>query len=96
MLDIIKSYISNEKFYIIIMGSAIYIKNYSKIINIADDEIIIEISGTLYIKQRAGQKRLHQREKSRQEEKNKVQERKEEINGTESNPDRSQKTGLLL
>ncbi len=48
MLDIIKSYISNEKFYIIIMDSAIYIKNYSKIINIADDEIIIEISGTLY------------------------------------------------
>lgn len=48
MLDIIKSYISKEEFYIIVLKDNIYIKNYSKVIGITEDEIIVEIANNLY------------------------------------------------
>lgn len=48
MLDIIKSYISNEEFYIIVLKDSIYIKNYSKLLGITFEEIMIEICGSLY------------------------------------------------
>lgn len=48
MLDIIKSYISKESFYIITMEDRFYIKNYSKIINISTNEVLIEINQFIY------------------------------------------------
>lgn len=48
MFDIIKSYISNEEFYIIILKNGVYLKNYNKIIGIDDDEVIIEIDNHIY------------------------------------------------
>ncbi len=48
MFDILKSYLDKEKYYIIVMPNDIYIKNYSKIINIEDKEILIEIDGKIY------------------------------------------------
>lgn len=48
MFDIIRSYISKEDYYLIILSNGIYIKNYQKIIGINDDEIIIEIDNTIY------------------------------------------------
>lgn len=48
MFDIIRSYISKEDYYLIILSNGIYIKNYQKIIGINDDEIIIGIDNTIY------------------------------------------------
>lgn len=48
MFDILKSYLDKEKYYIIVMPNDIYIKNYSKIINIEDKEILIEIDSKIY------------------------------------------------
>lgn len=44
MLDIIKSYFKKEKYYVILTQTSIHIKNYNKIINIDECEVIIEIS----------------------------------------------------
>lgn len=48
MLDIIRSYISKEEYYIILLKNNVYIKNYSKIIGITDNEILIDIQGVIY------------------------------------------------
>jgi len=48
MFDIIRSYIAKEDYYLIILNSGIYIKNYQKLIGIKEDEIIIEIGENLY------------------------------------------------
>lgn len=48
MLDIIKSYISNKKYYIIMMNDSFYIKNYDRLINITANEVLVEIAGSLY------------------------------------------------
>ncbi len=47
MFDIIRSYIAKEDYYLIILNSGIYIKNYQKLIGIKEDEIIIEIGENL-------------------------------------------------
>lgn len=48
MFDIIKSYFSKEDYYIILTKKYLYIKNYSKIINIEEKEILIEIDSKIY------------------------------------------------
>lgn len=48
MFDIIRSYISKEDYYLIIMNKGIYIKNYQKIISITINEILIEINESVY------------------------------------------------
>lgn len=48
MFNILKSYLDKEKYYIIIMTNSIYIKNYNKIINIEDKEILIDIDNNIY------------------------------------------------
>lgn len=45
MLEIIKSYLKNEHYYIILTEKSLLIKNYKKIINITDSEVIIELQG---------------------------------------------------
>lgn len=41
MLDIFKSYLDREEYYLIITNNKYYIKNYKKIISIDDKELII-------------------------------------------------------
>lgn len=48
MFDIIRSYISKEDYYLIILSNGIYIKNYQKLIGITNDEVIIEINNNIY------------------------------------------------
>lgn len=48
MFDIIRSYIDKEDFYLIILSTGLYIKNYQKLIGIKDDEIILEINKFIY------------------------------------------------
>ena len=48
MFDIIRSYISKEDYYLIILKNGIYIKNYQKLIGITDEEILIEIDNSIY------------------------------------------------
>lgn len=48
MFDVIRSYISKEDFYIIVLKNNLYIKNYSKLLSITDDEILVEIASKLY------------------------------------------------
>lgn len=48
MFEILKSYINNEKFYIIIMENSFYVKNYNKIININSEEVLLEIDNHIY------------------------------------------------
>jgi len=43
MFDIIKSYFKKEKFYIIITSNSLYIKNYKKLINIDENEVLVEL-----------------------------------------------------
>lgn len=43
MLDIIKSYFKKENYYLILTSTSLYIKNYKKLINIDESEVIIEI-----------------------------------------------------
>lgn len=43
MLDIIKSYFSKEDYYIIVTNNNLYIKNYSKVIDINESEALINI-----------------------------------------------------
>lgn len=47
MLDIIKSYFKKENYYLIFTSNSIHIKNYKKIINIDESEVIIEISNKI-------------------------------------------------
>ena len=48
MFDIIKSYFSKEEYYIILTKNYLYIKNYTKIINIEENEILLEINSKIY------------------------------------------------
>ena len=48
MLDILKSYLSSEDYYIIILKDRILIKNYTKIFEISDTYILIDIQDTTY------------------------------------------------
>lgn len=48
MLNIIKSYLAKEEFYIIVLKNNIYIKNYSKIIGVNDNEVLFDIQGSIY------------------------------------------------
>lgn len=43
MLDIIKSYFSKEDYYIIVTNNNLYIKNYTKVIDINETEALIDI-----------------------------------------------------
>lgn len=47
MLDIIKSYFNKEEYYIILTYNNLYIKNYTKVIDIAEQEILIDIQGKI-------------------------------------------------
>ncbi len=48
MLDILKSYLAKEKYFLIIMDNGIYIKNYDKLLGIKSDEVTIEIDHKIY------------------------------------------------
>lgn len=48
MFDIIRSYISKEDYYIIILDNGLYVKNYQKLIGINDNEIMMEINNKIY------------------------------------------------
>lgn len=47
MLEIIKSYLKNENYYLILTSSSLYIKNCNKIVNIDENEVIAEINNKL-------------------------------------------------
>lgn len=47
MLDIIKSYFNKEEYYIIVTNNNLYIKNYQKVIDITDQEILIDINNRI-------------------------------------------------
>lgn len=47
MLDIIKSYFSKEDYYLIVTNNNLYIKNYTKIIDINDKEILVNINNRI-------------------------------------------------
>lgn len=47
MLDIIKSYFSKEDYYLIVTNNNLYIKNYTKIIDINDKEILVKINNRI-------------------------------------------------
>lgn len=47
MLDIIKSYFNKEEYYIIVTNNNLYIKNYQKVIDITDKEILIDINNRI-------------------------------------------------
>lgn len=44
MLNILRSYLKNENYYLIITNNYLYIKNYNKILNINENEILININ----------------------------------------------------
>lgn len=47
MLDIIRSYFKKENYYLILTSSSIYIKNYKRIINIDESEVVVEIGNKI-------------------------------------------------
>lgn len=47
MINIIKSFISDEDYYVIIVPKSVYIKGYNRLININENEVIIEIDSKL-------------------------------------------------
>lgn len=47
MLDILKSYFKKEKFYIIITNNSLYIKNYKRLINIDENEVLVELMSNI-------------------------------------------------
>lgn len=48
MLDIIRSYFKDEKYYIVIFNDGVYIKNYNNILSLTEDELLININEILY------------------------------------------------
>ncbi len=48
MFEILKSYLKKESFYIVLLKSGLYIKNYTKLIGINEEELLIEINQVLY------------------------------------------------
>ncbi len=49
MIDILKSYLSNEDFYIIINKDGLLINNFNKIVNLDDSKLIILIQDKKYV-----------------------------------------------
>lgn len=49
MIDILKSYLNNENFYIIINKDGLLINNFNKIITLDDNKLIILIQDKKYI-----------------------------------------------
>lgn len=47
MLDIIKSYFNKEDYYIIVTNNNLYIKNYTKVIDINETEALIDINNRI-------------------------------------------------
>lgn len=43
MLDIIKSYVKDEKYYVVIMEKGVYIKNVENLISVRDEEVLLRI-----------------------------------------------------
>lgn len=48
MFNILSAYLEKEKYYLTIMENSIYIKNYTKLINIEENEILVEIDNGIY------------------------------------------------
>jgi hypothetical protein len=48
MLDIIRSYFKDEKYYIVMFNDGVYIKNYNNILSLTEDELLININDVLY------------------------------------------------
>lgn len=48
MFEILKSYLKKESFYIVLIKNGLYIKNYSKLLGISDEELLIEINKVIY------------------------------------------------
>ena len=48
MLDIIRSYFKDEKYYIVMFNDGVYIKNYNNILSLTEDELLININEVLY------------------------------------------------
>lgn len=47
MLETIKSYLKSENYYIILTPTSLLIKNYKKIINIEEKELMIEVASKI-------------------------------------------------
>lgn len=47
MLDIIKSYFNKEDYYVIVTNNNLYIKNYTKVIDISENEALIDINNRI-------------------------------------------------
>ena len=48
MLDIIRSYFKDEKYYIVMFNDGVYIKNDNNILSLTEDELLININEILY------------------------------------------------
>ena len=48
MLDIIRSYFKDDKYYIVMFNDGVYIKNYNNILSLTEDELLININEVLY------------------------------------------------
>ena len=48
MLDIIRSYFKDEKYYIVMFNDGVYIKNYNNILSLSEDELLININDIIY------------------------------------------------
>lgn len=48
MFNIIESYFKDNDYYIIICNDKLYIRNYSKILELTETYILIEINNTIY------------------------------------------------
>lgn len=48
MLDIIRSYFKDEKYYIVMFNDGVYIKNYNNILSLTEGELLININEVLY------------------------------------------------
>ena len=48
MLDIIRSYFKDDKYYIVMFNDGVYIKNYNNILSLTEDELLININEILY------------------------------------------------
>lgn len=47
MLETIKSYLKFENYYIILTSTSLLIKNYKRIINIEDTELMVEVASKI-------------------------------------------------
>lgn len=48
MLDIIRSYFKDEKYYIVLFTDGVYIKNYNNILSLNDTEALINMGDFIY------------------------------------------------